>query len=70
MIAALQWIVSTCPNTNLGYLERQLAELREQYPSELMLVCLPEGFACFDAPPETLKQFSNESREFIEAVCI
>ena len=70
MIAALQWTVSTCPNTNLSYLERQLAELREQYPSELMLVCLPEGFACFDAPPETLKQFSNESREFIEAVCI
>ncbi|MFY8352711.1 carbon-nitrogen hydrolase family protein [Pseudoalteromonas sp. SSM20] len=69
MIAVLQWTVSSVPDKNLAYLRQELNQLRYKYKNEELLVCLPEGFACFDAEPSELMAFAHASQPFIREVC-
>jgi nitrilase len=69
MIAVLQWTVSSVPEKNLAYFHQELMKLRKQYKTKQLLVCLPEGFACFDATPSDLMAFAHASEPFIASVC-
>ena len=69
MIAVLQWTVSSVPEKNLDYLHQELIKLRKLYRTKQLLVCLPEGFACFDATPSDLMAFAHSSEPFIASVC-
>ncbi len=69
MIVVLQWTVSAKPRSNLDYLRQQLIALRDEHVNDPLLVCLPEGFACFDAKAHDLMAFANHSAPFIDEVC-
>lgn len=69
MIAIIQFNPSDKPQENLAYVDDQILQLRKQYQRGDLLICLPEGFACFDAEREQLIEFSKQSGQFIEQIC-
>jgi nitrilase len=69
MIAVLQWTVSRCPKKNLQYVAKQLSDIRQVHQKGDILVCLPESFACFDAPAKATLAFAKQSQAFINQIC-